>query len=95
MVGEYICRPWHVVIRCYQAHGQELVVSGPFCCGHGIAMSAGIGTAMSGLLRGDTVPVDLDPYEPSRFGKINPFSPEFRDRCAQARASKSHASLDS
>jgi len=65
------------------------------CCGHGIAMSAGIGTAMSGLLRGDTVPVDLYPYEPSRFGKINPFSPEFRDRCAQARASKSHSSLDS
>ena len=52
-------------------------------------------TAMSGLLRGDTAPVDLDPYDPSRFGKINPFSPEFRDRCAKARASKSHSSLAS
>ena len=65
------------------------------CCGHGIAMSAGIGTAMSGLLRGDTAPVDLELYDPSRFGKINPFSPEFRDRCAKARASKSHSSLAS
>ena len=65
------------------------------CCGHGIALSAGVGTTMSGLLHGDTTPVDLEPYDPSRFGKINPFSPEFRDRCAKARAFKSHSSLAS
>ena len=65
------------------------------CCGHGIALSAGVGTTMSGLLQGDTKPDDLEPYDPSRFGKINPFSPEFRDRCAKARAFKLHSSLAS
>jgi 4-methylaminobutanoate oxidase (formaldehyde-forming) len=65
------------------------------CCGHGIALSAGVGTTMSGLLHGDATPVELKPHDPNRFGKINPFSPEFRERCAKARAFKSHFSLAS
>ncbi len=62
------------------------------CCGHGIALSAGVGAAMSELLQCNTTALDLKPYDPSRFGSINPFSPEFRDRCSKARASKSHSS---
>jgi 4-methylaminobutanoate oxidase (formaldehyde-forming) len=59
------------------------------CCGSGIALSAGIGSAVSSLVRGNEPVFDLAQFDPGRFGPVDPFSCEFRDRCAAARASKS------
>lgn len=59
------------------------------CCGNGIALSAGIGSAVSALVRGDEPGFDITGFAPGRFGSVNPFSQEFRARCAAARASKS------
>lgn len=59
------------------------------CCGNGISLSAGIGAAVSALVRGDEPGFDVTPFAPDRFGIVDPFSREFRDRCAGARASKS------
>lgn len=59
------------------------------CCGSGIALSAGIGSALSALVRGNEPDFDLVRFDPGRFGPVDPFSREFRARCAAARASKS------
>ncbi|MEM9472389.1 MAG: FAD-binding oxidoreductase [Pseudomonadota bacterium] len=59
------------------------------CCGNGIALSAGIGSALSALVRGEEPGFDVTGFAPDRFGSVDPFSPEFRERCAAARASKS------
>ena len=60
------------------------------CCGNGIALSAGIGSAITALVRGNEPVFDITPFAPGRFGSVDPFSHEFRDRCSAARASKSH-----
>ncbi len=60
------------------------------CCGNGIALSSGIGSAISALVRGNEPVFDITPFAPSRFGSLDPFSCEFRDRCSAARAYKSH-----
>lgn len=60
------------------------------CCGNGIALSAGIGSAISALVRGNEPVFDIAPFAPGRFGPLDPFSTEFRDRCSAARARKSH-----
>jgi len=60
------------------------------CCGNGIALSAGIGSAIAALVRGDGPGFDITPFAPGRFGSVDPFSNEFRNRCSAARASKSH-----
>ncbi len=65
------------------------------CCGSGIALSSGIGSAISALVRGEEPMFDVTPFAPGRFGSVDPFSCEFRDRCAAARASKSHYILGS
>ena len=62
------------------------------CCGNGIALSAGIGTAISAMVRGDQPKFDVTPYAPDRFGAVDPYSRDFRERCAAARASKSRSS---
>ncbi|HSF93613.1 MAG TPA: FAD-dependent oxidoreductase [Thermohalobaculum sp.] len=62
------------------------------CCGSGIALSAGIGSAVSALARGTEPEFDLAQFDPARFGPVDPFSREFRDRCAAARTSKSQRS---
>lgn len=59
------------------------------CCGSGIALSAGVGSALSALVRGSEPEFDIAIFDPGRFGPVDPFSREFRDRCAAARASKS------
>lgn len=61
------------------------------CCGSGIALSAGIGSAISQLARGDQPGFDMTSFAPGRFGQVDPFSEAFRNRCAAARASKAHA----
>jgi 4-methylaminobutanoate oxidase (formaldehyde-forming) len=61
------------------------------CCGNGIALSAGIGSAISSLVRNEEPAFDIAPFAPTRFGFVNPFSREFRDLCAAARAAKTIA----
>ena len=59
------------------------------CCGSGIALSAGIGSAVADLAQDRVPSFDIAPFRPDRFGPTDPFSTEFRDRCAAARANKS------
>lgn len=65
------------------------------CCGNGIALSAGIGSAISALVRGEEPGFDVAAFAPDRFGSVDPFSAEFRERCAAARASKSQSAHQS
>lgn len=58
-------------------------------CGSGIALSSGMGDIVADLALGREPCVDISPFGPDRFGHVDPFSPEFRDRCAASRASKS------
>jgi sarcosine oxidase subunit beta len=58
-------------------------------CGSGITLSAGVGNVMADLVLGHEPAVDISPFRPDRFGNIDPFSQDFRDQCAAARASKS------
>ncbi len=44
---------------------------------------------MADLVLGHEPAVDISPFRPDRFGNIDPFSQDFRDQCAAARASKS------
>jgi 4-methylaminobutanoate oxidase (formaldehyde-forming) len=59
------------------------------CCGNGVALSAGIGSAISALVRNEEPAFDIAPFAPTRFGFVDPFSRKFRDLCAAARAAKS------
>lgn len=58
------------------------------CAGAGIAMSGGIGRFISDLAAGCAPFVDSTPHRIDRFGKIDPFDPEFVQRCADARSGK-------
>lgn len=64
-----------------------LVASG--CCGAGIAASGGFGAAIAALAADQTPPFDLTPFDPARFGVVDPFDPRFRASCAAARSAKS------
>lgn len=64
-----------------------LIASG--CCGAGIAASGGFGAAIAALAMEQEPPFDLAPFDPARFGAIDPFDPGFRARCAAARSAKS------
>lgn len=72
--------------------GQVPGVSGFYAaagdCGSGVALSSGMGDIVSDLALGGEPCVDISPFRPDRFGHVDPFSPDFRDRCAAARASK-------
>lgn len=59
------------------------------CCGSGVTLSAGVGSAVAALVRGEDPGFDLTPFAPGRFGRVDPFSDRFRDRCAAARGAKS------
>jgi sarcosine oxidase subunit beta len=58
------------------------------CSGAGIATAGGIGRGIAALAAGHPSPFDLTPFQIDRFGVIDPFSQEFRQRCEQARSSK-------
>ena len=64
-----------------------LVAAG--CCGNGVALSGGIGALISDLALGKAPRWDIKAFDPGRFGPVDPFDPEFRARCAAARAAKS------
>ncbi|MBX2925259.1 MAG: FAD-binding oxidoreductase [Chitinophagaceae bacterium] len=63
-----------------------LLASG--CCGAGIAVSGGVGLALAELASGNVSPFDLSDFNVARFGKIDPFSQAWLEKCAMARSKK-------
>ena len=58
------------------------------CSGAGIAIAGGVGASIAALAAGRPCPFDLTPFQPERFGLVNPFSSHFRRQCEQARSTK-------
>jgi len=58
------------------------------CCGGGVAAGGGMGRLAAELILGEQPFVDPIRFAPERFGEVNPFSPEFQQRCADARSNK-------
>ncbi|MCL4764721.1 MAG: FAD-binding oxidoreductase [Hyphomicrobiaceae bacterium] len=65
------------------------------CCGSGVAASGGFGQVVADLVRGVTPAIDISAYRPDRFGRVDPTSDAFRQRCAAARSGKSRGMVDS
>jgi len=63
-----------------------LVATG--CCGSGIGASGGIGSAIAELAIGGETGFDLESFRTDRFGRIDTFSPEWMQLCADARSNK-------
>jgi sarcosine oxidase, subunit beta len=59
------------------------------CCGSGVALSAGIGAAITDLALEREPSFDIAPFDPGRFGSVDPFCSNFREQCAAARSAKS------
>ncbi len=92
-VASYVCG-----LSCYTPDGQ--IVLGPVpgvsgflaaagCCGSGVMLSAGMGAAIADLALGRAPQFDISPFRPDRFGRVDPYSIDFRASCAGARARKS------
>ncbi|GAO44627.1 NAD(P)/FAD-dependent oxidoreductase [Flavihumibacter petaseus] len=58
------------------------------CVGAGIAIAGGVGRAFAELAAGRSNPYNFNDFDISRFGKIDPFSQEWLDKCAMARSKK-------
>jgi 4-methylaminobutanoate oxidase (formaldehyde-forming) len=58
------------------------------CVGAGVSVSGGVGLAFAELAAGRPNPFDFSQFSLERFGKIDPFSEEWLDRCARARSQK-------
>jgi len=58
------------------------------CAGAGISVAGGVGLAFAEMMAGKPNPYDFAPFNIERFGKIDPFSKEWLDRCALARSQK-------
>ena len=58
------------------------------CVGAGIAVSGGVGRAFAAMAAGHSNPYDFSSFDIDRFGTIDPFSPEWLERCAMARSLK-------
>lgn len=58
------------------------------CAGAGVAGSGGLGRLMSEMVMSEPTFVDVTPFALDRFGKIDSFSMEFRQSCADARGNK-------
>jgi len=58
------------------------------CVGAGIAVAGGVGYAFAEMAAGRPNPYDFSDFDIQRFGKIDPFSKEWLDRCAMARSKK-------
>jgi len=63
-----------------------LVASG--CCGSGIGASGGVGMAIAELAIGGKTGFDLESFRTDRFGHIDSLSPNWIQRCAEARSNK-------
>ena len=58
------------------------------CVGAGISVAGGVGLAFAEMAAGRTNPYDFSDFDIQRFGKIDPFSKEWLDKCAMARSKK-------
>jgi 4-methylaminobutanoate oxidase (formaldehyde-forming) len=58
------------------------------CAGAGISVSGGVGLAFAEMLAGKPNPYDFANFNINRFGKIDPFSKAWLDKCALARSQK-------
>jgi len=58
------------------------------CSGAGVAASGGIGRIISEIVLGVDTFCNIKPFKIDRFGKVDPFSHEFRQSCADARSGK-------
>jgi 4-methylaminobutanoate oxidase (formaldehyde-forming) len=58
------------------------------CCGAGIATSGGVGAGLAALILGAAADVDLAPFDPDRFGTVDPLDGAFRAACIASRAGK-------
>lgn len=58
------------------------------CAGAGISVSGGVGFAFAEMIAGKPNPYDFTNFNIERFGKINPFSKEWLEKCALARSQK-------
>jgi 4-methylaminobutanoate oxidase (formaldehyde-forming) len=58
------------------------------CVGAGIAVCGGVGLAFAEMAAGKPNPFDFSAFNIHRFGNIDPFSDEWLQRCAAARAVK-------
>jgi sarcosine oxidase subunit beta len=58
------------------------------CVGAGVSVSGGVGLAFAELAAGRSNPFDFSQFSLERFGKVDPFSREWLDRCALARSQK-------
>lgn len=58
------------------------------CVGAGISVSGGVGLAFAEMAAGRPNPFDFSHFNINRFGRIDPFSHEWLERCAMARSKK-------
>ena len=58
------------------------------CAGAGISVSGGVGLAFAEMIAGKPNPYDFTNFNIDRFGKIDPFSKKWLDKCALARTQK-------
>jgi len=72
---------------------QQFLLAGG-CCGSGIAASGGFGLTIADLITGAEPSIDITLYRPDRFGRVDPSSEAFRERCAAARSGKSRGRVD-
>ena len=70
------------------APGLQGLLAATGCSGAGIAAAGGVGLGVARLAAGLPSPFDLTPFRIDRFGPVDPLSPAFRQRCEQARSSK-------
>lgn len=71
-----------------QVPGKENLLMATGCVGAGIAVSGGVGYAFAEMAAGHPNPYDFNSFDIGRFGKIDPFSREWLDKCAMARSLK-------
>ena len=64
------------------------------CCGSGVSASGGFGQAIAEIVTGRPHTIDISLYRPERFGRVDPSSADFRERCAAARAGKTRGRAD-
>jgi 4-methylaminobutanoate oxidase (formaldehyde-forming) len=58
------------------------------CVGAGISIAGGVGLAFAEMAAGRSNPYDFSHFDIGRFGKIDPFSKEWLEKCAMARSRK-------
>jgi len=58
------------------------------CVGAGISTSGGVGLAFAEMAAGKPNPFDFSHFDLTRFGKIDAFSDEWLNKCAEARSKK-------